>query len=566
MKKLIRKFQGGNSITLVNDAIKVQQPNIKPMYFQNKVTGDQPVYQVIGNEAGNPYEIAINYPGLTALQQKDKSAVERLYSRPYTNRQYLDLQRQMNWANQRDIQLGTLGAGATVGLATILSGGASTPLSELGIPKGIASLYNPGSISGIATSLAALKAAKDNYEFNEPYQYLETGLDMAGLPIMASLSEVDDLVKNFNLQQYNWLKAHPEYTISLEAPGQLRLMSTGPNQKSLQVRGSDGKYKNLTALMGKTEAQVKAEQRAAEEAAQAAQIKKLARLSKEIPKKAASKYAPILESHNATTYDDGLPGLNWAFDQTHSGMPIEKLIQKKAIDSNWFDDYYRNVTETMIPLEKELRANGDLVHGSMQNGKFVQGEGKWYGKIDGSYVRVDPYHYVVSRSPKFIKSGNTYKGYPWEQSSGVKFNKFEDNFWRPDAQRNYPIFTVEGMGPKGTELKNFYTGWKGGEGKAGKSGTKPVRYQVPIIHPKQTPGIRLTGSTESTSGGGALINQTGRAPVLRFEGEDKGIYPAYINIYDSSLPDIKSWWNNYNFTPGAGPLSFIESKINDNLT
>jgi len=38
-------------------------------------------------------------------------------------------------------------------------------------------------------------------------------------------------------------------------------------------------------------------------------------------------------------------------------------------------------------------------------------------------------------------------------------------------------------------------------------------------------------------------------------GEDKGFYPVRINVYDSSVPDIKSWWNNFNFQPGAGPLA-----------
>ena len=33
-------------------------------------------------------------------------------------------------------------------------------------------------------------------------------------------------------------------------------------------------------------------------------------------------------------------------------MPIDKLLERRAIDEKWLTDYYNNVIDIMIPLEK----------------------------------------------------------------------------------------------------------------------------------------------------------------------------------------------------------------------
>ena len=231
--KLIKKYKHSGEITQENDAIQAPIIKVKPITEYHQEPNSDYIHEVTIDPETGQYAIGVSYPGLTELQEKDKSAVERLYNRPYTNRSYLALQRGIHNSNVRDIQLGTTGAGAIMALANILSGTARFG-GNPGITSGgvrMMPFLDPANIAGYANATGYIAADPYNWRtYSNPEVWTAVlpflpvyggGITPSKLPAYGTSEDLYNIEKAIVDQQLAALKSNPHSYLSRVLSGEV---------------------------------------------------------------------------------------------------------------------------------------------------------------------------------------------------------------------------------------------------------------------------------------------------------------------------------------------------------
>lgn len=214
---LIQKHQEGKSLIARNDAIRVKPIKIKPITGYYQKPNSDLIHEVTVDPETGRFGIGVGYPKLTELQQKDKSAIERLYNRPYTNRQFLNLQRRIHNSNVRDIDSATKATGAIMTLASMLSGaarfGGNPGITSSGV-KLIPAL-DPGNIAGYANAAGLIKSDPKN-----AWTYVDPDVWSAAIIPTSTFSnrvynEIEDLRKNAAVRRRIYL-TDPKYRKAMD--------------------------------------------------------------------------------------------------------------------------------------------------------------------------------------------------------------------------------------------------------------------------------------------------------------------------------------------------------------
>lgn len=606
--KLISKYQEGtprNGITLANDAIKSKPIRVKPITTYSMSPNSEYVHEVTLDPKTGQYEIGVNYPGLTQLQQKDKSAVERLRSRLYTNRQYLDLQRQIHNSNQRDIALGTAGAGLATAGATLLTMGAASPMG-LG--------YSPMNIAGVASGLGGLMAAKSNYDYSTPNQYLDSMIDLAGItPILNpgldgitnAIGNLSKLTKQLQAQKFTGKLRLPKGQIqewsdgkfirvlddvssaqsavvpaATQLPtGQSRITKWSPLQLEHYLSTGRVTLKELEEVLSKGEArklyEAVVEHKDLNTKLKQDYLKKATSGNK--GKKGVNKEIvgtkQIINQHNPSYINEEIrkqyadqireildrTGIDWS-DQSDimKSMPDKLKASKVGFDDEnpFLKRYYDNVIEITKEggFQDQLLKSGDL---------RVNANGLWEGKFKDGYRLVYPTDYVKMRLAN---------------SKGYNFDIKE----RVPGAPNYPMHGTR------TDDYHYLTKPSSSAGQAGyftviqdaqgiDSGLmqryKGAGASVPFFRMPDYEVPLLPRGNHSSNAYGypvqPLLNwmRVNRSKILMpIDVQDPNSVKGRVNEYDigSDVPNPKSLWNTLDFIEGAGPLSYNTTKKDNN--
>ena len=215
--------------------------------FYRHNTSTNTRHEVTTDEQGNPTEIGITqFRPLNDFEDRDRRNWERLHNRKMSDIDYRYWQQNMHKANQRDIELGTKGAGAVMTLASLLSGTASSGMNPL---------LDAGNIAGYANALGFISADPFNLNtYRSPevttamIPFLFGGIN--GLPKFVlkngqSTSSFRDVPLD---EQAAYLLSHPDASIS--HPVLTQQIQDNPQLKAVVEDMAEGAIPQFTFAKG----------------------------------------------------------------------------------------------------------------------------------------------------------------------------------------------------------------------------------------------------------------------------------------------------------------------------
>lgn len=260
-----------------------------------------------------------------------------------------------------------------------------------------------------------------------------------------------------------------------------------------------------------------------------------------------TQYRDQIDAVNAASKSDNLQ-LDW-WDNNNlnqlGGMPEWLKLQKVGFNTRPFlDRYLSNVVTKVGPKQKELLEKGLLR--PTQDGKH------WEGLVNGGYVKVDPYRYIISHLDRAQAYGNYVDVLPTYMTNIPRHGSKSKNvgyLTHPNQGYNSTLYSVIADGTPGAT--------KGIEYYQGKGVSLPLMTK-PDLELRQAKG-RTGNSNASGVSSGA---QAGRIETPKGVSDPQvGGSPMNEYNFGPNIENIKSYYNTLDFEYGAGPLAMINPKL-----
>ena len=233
------------------------------------------------------------------------------------------------------------------------------------------------------------------------------------------------------------------------------------------------------------------------------------------------------------------------------GMPDWLKLQNVGFDKqhNFLERYLSNVVSKVGPKQKELLNKGWLR--PTKDGKH------WEGLVEGGYVQVDPYRYIISHLDRAQAYGNKVDVLPSSMTNmpthGTK-TKGVGYITQPNQGYNRTLYSVISDGTKGAnDGIDFYRG-KGAS--------------IPLLRkPGQESRVYQGRAGSSNSSGVSNGAQAGTIETPRGVSDPQTGGSAMDEYnFGPNIENIKSYYNTLDFNYGAGPLAMVNPKLNELLT
>ena len=238
------------------------------------------------------------------------------------------------------------------------------------------------------------------------------------------------------------------------------------------------------------------------------------------------------------------------------GMPDWLKLEKVGFNEKPFlERYLSNVITKVGPKQKELLNKGLLR--PTKDGKH------WEGFVDGQYIEVDPYRYVISKLERAEAYGNKVNVLPELEAiiprhgtSGRKGIGGQAKYMtNPSLEYDQTLYTVEADRSPGANAGINYFRRNNGA-------------SIPLMRkPKLEPKYRLKGRTGNSNSSGVADGAKGEVIETPRGVSDPQVGGQPMNEYNfgPGVDNIKSYWNTLDFQYGAGPLAFIINRENNNI-
>lgn len=270
------------------------------------------------------------------------------------------------------------------------------------------------------------------------------------------------------------------------------------------------------------------------------------------------KYTKDIERVNSESRVGNLQ-LDWSDLNTSNqlgGMPAWLKVSRVGFNERPFlDRYFNNVINKVSPKQKELINKGWLR--TTKDGKH------WEGFVDGQYIRVDPYRYVISHLDRAQAYGNkvnvlpeSIAEIPRHGTSGRKGIGFQaKHMTNPSLEYDQTLYSVIQDGSKGAnDGINYFMR---------NNGASIPLMQKPNLEPKYW----KKGRTGDSNASGVADGAAGERVEMPKGVSDPQVGGSSMNEYNfgPGVDNIKSYWNTLDFEYGAGPLAYNKISRNNNL-
>lgn len=238
------------------------------------------------------------------------------------------------------------------------------------------------------------------------------------------------------------------------------------------------------------------------------------------------------------------------------GMPGWLKLEKVGFNEKPFlERYLSNVITKVRPKQKELLDKGLLR--PTKDGKH------WEGLVNGEYIQVDPYRYIISKLERAEAYGNKVDVRPELEAiiprhgtSGRKgVGKEAKHMTNPSLEYDQTLYTVEADRSPGANAGIKYFRRNNGA-------------SVPLMRkPQLEPKYYQKGRTGNSNSSGVADGAKGEVIETPRGVSDPQAGGQPMNEYNfgPGVDNIKSYWNTLDFQYGAGPLAFIMNKESNNI-